>query len=482
MADEFNAAARPVADRTGAPVATPDAESDALYYARSYLMPRSDQTLPTDTFIEHSVDGFSIVVRSGADVGRRVTASGLELSIGGDPSNDLILADPRVSRHHCSITATRKGFFLRDLGSKNGTWVGGTNVETGYVSDGATIEVGHTSLRLEKDRAITEPLSIESSFGDVLGTSEAMRRIFAVLPRVSASESTVLVEGETGTGKGLLAQAIHRQSPRAAGPFVVLDCTAIPPTLVESELFGHVAGAFTGATKDRMGAFEIAKGGTIFIDEIGELPTDIQPKLLRALEERTVKPVGGTRRVHLDVRVVAATNRDLRAEVNEGTFRADLFYRLNVVRLLVPPLRARRDDVILLAKHFYGELTGGKTPPPAMLSSLVRQAWPGNVRELRGAIERALLLEDLGMALEEAGTPTHAESSRRAGDANRTFDPAIPFLDAKAAATADWEKWYVAELMRHCEGNLSKASRIVQMDRSYLRALVKKHGGKAEEE
>jgi DNA-binding NtrC family response regulator len=191
-----------------------------------------------------------------------------------------------------------------------------------------------------------------------------------------------------------------------------------------------------------------------------------------------VKPVGGTRRVELDCRVIAATNRDLRAEVNEGTFRADLFYRLNVVRLRVPPLRARRDDVIVLAKHFYAELTGGKAPPAALLSSLVRQSWPGNVRELRGAIERALLLEDLGSVLDDAGGGPPTERAPAApAMGSRRFDPSIAFREAKAEATAEWERWYTGELMRHCEGNLSKASRIVQMDRSYLRALLKKHGG-----
>ncbi|NUP13246.1 MAG: sigma 54-interacting transcriptional regulator [Polyangiaceae bacterium] len=445
-------------------------------------MTRDDHTLPIGHIVEHTIDGFSIVVKSGPDTGKRVTASNTELTIGTEPSNDLVLADPRVSRHHCSISATNKGFLLRDHGSKNGTWVGGMRIESGYVFDGVGIEVGHTSLALQRDRAIREPLSTEPSFGNVLGSSEAMRRIFAILTRIAASDSSVLVEGETGTGKGALALAIHQRSKRASGPFVVLDCTAIPPTLVESELFGHVAGAFTGATRDRQGAFEVAKGGTIFIDEIGELPIDIQPKLLRALEERTVKPVGGTRRIDLDVRVVAATNRDLRADVNAGSFRADLFYRLNIVRLHVPPLRERRDDIILLAKHFYEELAPGRAMSPALMAWLVRKDWPGNVRELRGAIERALLLEDLGLETLEGPSSIRAPRPAPFGAAEgapaeaRRFDPTVPFRDAKSDATTTWERWYVAELMRHAGGNLSKASRLVQMDRSYLRALLKKHG------
>lgn len=448
-------------------------------------MSRDDRTLPTGLTIEHAIDGFSLTVKAGPDAGKRVVSTETELSIGTDPSNDLTLTDSRVSRHHATIRATKSGFAIRDLGSRNGTWVAGTRVESGTIFDGATFEVGHTLIRLQRDEAIREQLSMQDRFGNLVGSSEAMRRIFAVLPRVAASDSTVLIDGETGTGKGLLALAIHESSNRAKGPFIVLDCTAIPPTLVESELFGHVAGAFTGAARDRVGAFELAKGGTIFIDEIGELPSDIQPKLLRALEERTVKPVGGSRRINLDVRVIAATNRDLRADVNEGTFRADLYYRLNIVRIHVPPLRERRDDIVLLAKHFHEELAPGRALSPRLLTQLIRQTWPGNVRELRGAVERALLLEDLGMeALDTHGaepTAPHsaeppASGSRPAKTNDWQFDASRAFRDAKADAIAEWEKWYVGELLKFSGGNLSKASRVVQMDRSYLRALIKKHG------
>ncbi|MFO0552587.1 MAG: sigma 54-interacting transcriptional regulator [Polyangiaceae bacterium] len=443
-------------------------------------MPRDDRTLPTSQTVEHTIDGFSLVVKAGPDAGKHHVAAETEVSIGTDPSSDLTLGDSRVSRHHATVTATKRGFLLRDLGSRNGTWVAGTRIESAYIFDGATFEVGHTLLRLQKGESIREELSLQDRFGRIVGSSEAMRRIFAILPRIAASESTVLIDGETGTGKGLLAAAIHETSNRAKGPFVVLDCTAIPPTLVESELFGHVAGSFTGASRDRQGAFELAKGGTIFIDEIGELPADMQPKLLRALEERTVKPVGGTRRVQLDVRVIAATNRDLRTEVNEGTFRADLYYRLNIVRLHVPPLRERRDDIVLLAKHFHEELAPGRALSPKLLAQLVRQTFPGNVRELRGAVERGVLLEDLDMDSLEPSAGAHASEKSAptsdAGAAQLVFDPSVPFRDAKAVATSAWEKWYLGELLRFSGGNLSKASRVVQMDRSYLRALVRKHG------
>ncbi|MEZ4315796.1 MAG: sigma-54-dependent Fis family transcriptional regulator, partial [Polyangiaceae bacterium] len=306
---------------------------------------------------EVRVEGFALTVIEGPDAGASVHAKTTEVSAGTAEANDLVLTDPTVSRHHFSITATADGFLLRDLGSSNGTWLGSARILTAYVDDGARLRVGRTTIRVDPlDEDICEPLSAEDRFGPLLGTSDAMRRIFAVLPRIAQSETTILLEGETGTGKGVLASAIHDASARAERPFVVLDCTAIAPTLIESELFGHVKGAFTGAATDRAGAFEQAKGGTIFIDEIGELPLDMQPKLLRALEEKTVKRVGGNQRIKLDARVIAATNRDLRAEVNRGTFRADLFYRLNVVRIQVPPLREREGDIERLARYFHAEL------------------------------------------------------------------------------------------------------------------------------
>ncbi len=432
-------------------------------------MSKPVETLGLERWVADPLAGFSVTVMNGPDKGTCVRASAAELSIGTDPTSDLTLTDPHVSRHHCTITSTRKGCVLRDHASRNGSWVGGVRIETGYLFEGVSFEVGKTMLCFASDQPIESTVSVEPKFGRLLGASEPMRRIFALLPRLATSDTTLLIDGETGTGKGALALAIHEQSVRKRGPFVVLDCAAIPPTLVESELFGHVAGAFTGAVKDRAGLFELAKGGTIFIDEIGELPAEIQPKLLRALEERTVKPVGGGKPVPLDVRVIAATNRDLKALVNEGSFRSDLYYRLHVVRIHVPPLRERKDDILLLAKHFYAELLPGQTPSQSVLASFMRQPWPGNVRELRGAVERTILLEGLVDSEPGAATPPSEKQAQ-------TFDPTATFRDSKAAATAEWERKYVTDLLRHCEGNLSKASRIVQMDRSYLRALVKRHG------
>jgi transcriptional regulator with GAF, ATPase, and Fis domain len=433
----------------------------------------SDGTLPLQSRAkELRLDGFSLTVIEGPDAGASLRAKTSEVSVGTAQGNDLVLGDPTVSRHHFSITATSEGFLLRDLDSSNGTWTSGVRVQRGYVDDGARVRVGRTTLRIDQlDEDICEPLSSEDRFGALLGASAGMRRIFAALPRIAQSESTVLLEGETGTGKGVLAAAIHEASARAARPFVVLDCAAIAPALIESELFGHVRGAFTGATSDRAGAFEQAQGGTIFIDEIGELPLDMQPKLLRALEERTVKRVGGNQRIQLDARVIAATNRDLRAEVNRGSFRADLYYRLNIVRLHIPPLRERTGDIERLARHFYAEIVPDRPIPAELLDGLRRQSWPGNVRELRAAVERAVLFDDpaliaLGREHAQGGEPS----------AEERFDPRVPFRVAKQRAADRWEQQYVRELLSQAKGNISEAARIARMDRSHLRTLLRKYG------
>jgi transcriptional regulator with GAF, ATPase, and Fis domain len=422
---------------------------------------------------ELRLEGFSLTVIEGPDTGASIRAQTSEVSVGTAQGSDLVLTDPTVSRHHFSITATPKGFLLRDLGSSNGTWIGATRVLSGYIDDGARVRVGRATLRVDLvDEDICEALSPEDRFGTLLGSSDAMRRIFAALPRVAQSESTVLLEGETGTGKGVLASAIHDASARADRPFVVLDCAAIAPSLIESELFGHIKGSFTGASADRAGAFEQANSGTIFIDEIGELPLDMQPKLLRALEERTVKRVGGNQRVKLDARVIAATNRDLRAEVNRGSFRADLFYRLNVVRIHVPPLRERTGDVERLARHFYAELLPDREMPSELLETFRRQPWPGNVRELRAAVERAVLFDDPAL-LALGGTSREGAEA----DAPETFefDPRVAFRVAKQKAADRWEARYMRELITRAKGNLSEASRIARMDRSHLRTLLRKY-------
>jgi transcriptional regulator with GAF, ATPase, and Fis domain len=411
---------------------------------------------------------FAVEVVGGKDEGLRVESEGEELGIGTAPGNAMVLTDRAVSRHHCVITVTARGFSLRDLDSTNGIKIARHKVGSAYLKPGSTFTIGRSKLRFQSlDDHVTEPVSPDEEFAGVLGRSPAMRRIFAMLPKVAASDSTVLLEGETGTGKTLLASAIHDSSPRATGPFVVVDCASVTPTLVESQLFGHVRGAYTGASGEREGAFLAAGGGTIFLDEVGELPLELQPKLLRVLEERVVTPVGDTRSLPVDVRVVAATNRDLREEVNRGRFRADLFYRLHVVRLVVPPLRERPDDVELLARHFWSEAAGARPIDEALVASWRRHRWSGNVRELRSAVDRAILLGDAASEATSGGaspaSPTELSST------------SLPFRAAKDRVVTEFERAYLGELITRHEGNISAAAREAKMDRNHLRELLRRH-------
>jgi two-component system response regulator GlrR len=419
---------------------------------------------------------FRLVVIDGPDRGRSELSSASELAVGTGEANQLVLADPTVSRHHFVITFTPRGYHVRDTGSTNGTYLANHRIESAYLQDGSILRAGVTTLRFEgTDGEIREPLSDDDRFGRALGRSPVMRRLFALLPRIAASESTVLIDGETGTGKSLLARAIHVAGKRANGPFVVVDCGAIPAALIESELFGHERGAFTGATAARPGVFEAARGGTVFLDEIGELPLDMQPKLLHAIEERAVRRLGSATPLALDVRLIAATNRDLRQAVNRGGFRSDLYYRLNIVKLRLPPLRERTGDVPLLVEAFYRELTGNPaaTAPAELVAALAQHDWPGNVRELRAAVERSLLVDDPTQWRALIDEPLAAGGDP--GGAPEPFDDALTFRAAKERATLRWERWYLGELLARHGGNLSRASRAVRMDRTHLRELGRRY-------
>jgi two-component system, NtrC family, response regulator GlrR len=398
---------------------------------------------------------FEAEVVEGFDAGKRIESTSDELSIGTSDGNDLQLGDPSVSRHHCVIRVVPRGLMVTDLKSRNGTTISGIEIATATVPTDTELVIGLSRVRLRiLDRELSQPLSPVSHLGGLVGASPEMRRMYSMIERAAASTTTILVEGETGTGKELVAEAIHDASPRRRNPLVTIDCGALSHALAESELFGHERGAFTGADVSRAGVIEEAAGGTVFLDEVGELPLELQPLLLRVLENRTVRRVGSSEQRPVDVRFVAATHRDLRAMVNAKAFRADLYFRLNVLRIVVPPLRERADDIEALATRFWCTLRDD-APPPALLRHVRVQPWPGNVRELRNAIERVALVGWKSL-------PSDA--------------PRNSYLQAKAEANDAWEREWIGRLLDAHEGNLSRASRAAQMGRTRLRELARRHG------
>jgi transcriptional regulator with GAF, ATPase, and Fis domain len=397
---------------------------------------------------------FEVVVVDGPDRGARYVSEDDEVTIGTAAGTNLRLTDTAVSRHHCVVRASNRGLEVRDLDSTNGTFANDVEVARGFIKTGTRIRIGATTCTITVlDDTIAQPLSSQNRLGDLLGESPAMRRLFALVKSVARSDATILIHGETGTGKELVADAIHTESTRRDKPFVIVDCSALPRDLAESELFGHVRGAFTGASTDREGAFAAADGGTVFLDEIGELPLELQPLLLRALEQKSVRKVGATHYRSIDVRVIAASHRDLRVEVNAKRFRPDLFYRLNVLRMRIPPLRDRERDIELLAQQFWQEARPGTTIPRDLLAELATNAWPGNVRELRNTVERSALV---GWAAEEATDPSYGYAKERAVQA--------------------WERAWIERLLVANEYNLSRAARAARMGRCYLRQLCQRYG------
>ncbi|MCE9575038.1 MAG: sigma 54-interacting transcriptional regulator [Deltaproteobacteria bacterium] len=416
-----------------------------------------------------TVRGFAVEVVEGAPPARH-QATGASCAIGAHPSNDLVIDDPTVSRFHCELTALRQAVRIRDGGSRNGTIVDGMRIHDAELREGSVIRLGRAALRFTTTvDHVALPRSPRDHFGPLVGASPAMRALFALCERAAASDVTVLIEGETGTGKGAAAEAIHAASARRDRPFVVVDCGALSPTLLDSELFGHERGAFTGADARRIGAFEEADGGTIFLDEIGELPADLQPKLLRVLENREVRRLGQNGWQPVDLRIIAATNRDLRAEVNAGRFRSDLYYRLAVLKLAVPPLRQHPDD---LARTIGAILGGLRATPeaaaaltaPDVIARLARAAWPGNVRELRNYLEQAIVLES---------TPPLGAAAIAAAPA--IIDASEPYAAARERSLAAFERGYVLALLRAHRGNVAAAAAAAGMARVYLYRLIRRH-------
>jgi DNA-binding NtrC family response regulator len=430
---------------------------------------------------------FRLYVVDGFDQGRELRIDGgepLRLLVGKGPTSDLKLVDPAVSRRHLAVEVDRGRLRITDLGSTNGTRIDDREIVDAFARGGEVLRIGGTSLRIERIPAVggegAAQAPAPSSFARVVGASPAMRRLYPLCERLAASHVPVIVEGETGTGKEALAEALHEAGPRAAAPFVVFDCTAVPATLVESELFGHERGAFTGASAARKGVFELAEGGTLLIDEIGDLDLALQAKLLRAVERSEVRRVGASKPIRCQVRLLAATRRDLEREVQAGRFRDDLFHRLAVARIELPPLRKRREDIPLLARHFWREMGGpAEGPPPGLLDAWVDHPWPGNVRELRNAVARRIALGDLdGMPRPGGGDGDGgpAATTGDPGDADRLDIGAVlamnlPYPKARRAVLGAFVRRYVARALAASGGNVAAAAAASGIARRYFQIL-----------
>jgi transcriptional regulator with PAS, ATPase and Fis domain len=418
-----------------------------------------------------------LVVVDGPSRGTKVHVRGGVARVGSAQGNHLPLLDDTVSRVHCELHIRADSVVIRDCGSTNGTFVDDVRIREGEVRPGATVRVGKSLFRIEAAEGATFiPLSDRESFGELVGGSVEMRRVYAILERIAPTNVTLLIEGETGTGKDVAARSLHSASSRSGGPFVPVDCGAIPENLIESELFGHVRGAFSGAVSDRKGVFEEAHGGTLFLDEIGEMPLAVQAKLLRAIETRSIRRVGGNTERAIDVRIVAATNRSLATRANEGAFREDLYYRLAVVEVKLPPLRARPEDIPALAQHFHGQLASGAPPlSEAFKATLSARGWPGNVRELRNFIERSVSLGFMGDAVITSAAGRPALSTPEA--ALETIVPLhLPLKDARQAWTESFESIYVRCMLKKTGGNLTRAAELAGVNRRFLQRLVARLG------
>jgi two-component system nitrogen regulation response regulator GlnG len=422
-----------------------------------------------------------LVVVAGPDTGLEHPFDGA-VEIGSETGADLQLNDRSVSRRHVLMTPALGVVSVKDLGSRNGTFLQGARIEKADVPIGAVLQIGETQLSIQPRWAVREIAPSEKrEFGSLVGESVGMREVFAILERVAATDVPVLIEGESGTGKELAAKSLHAHSRRANGPYVVFDCASIPHELAESELFGHKKGAFTGATDSRQGAFTRADGGTLCLDEMGEMPLELQPKLLRALETGEIRPVGEDTIRKVDVRLVVSTNRDLQAEVQRGRFRADLFYRLDVVKVRLPALRTRPEDIPLIAARILeGSLLPGAPIGGEKLTVLQAYGWPGNVRELRNVLLRGLALAGAGekvpfSALQiDLGPAANAPAT--IGSEFPGVSHPMPFKEAKAQLLESFERAYVTTLLDRHKGSVQKSAEAAGLSRKHLYALMEQLG------
>jgi len=434
----------------------------------------SGSTVATTKHVELRGGAIAIVGKPDS----RVAVGADPVLVGRAPSCTLVVDDKRVSAMHAELVATSNGVRVRDLGSKNGIWAGDVRIQEGFLTERTTLSLGPIELSFEPAEPERMRLPQLEQLGDLYGRTPAMREVFARIERSAPTDLTVLVEGETGTGKELVAQAIHDRSARKDHPFVVVDCGSIPQGLAESTLFGHVRGSFTGATSDRVSPFVQAEGGTVFLDELGELPMDTQPKLLRALAERRVQPVGASAWIPFDARIVAATRRDLSRAVNENAFRSDLFFRIAQVRIAMPALRDRVEDIPGLVQ-FVMERSGAKNAFKRVsrdsMAQLLRHDWPGNVRELCNVVAVAVALADDKGPIDLAAH-VGALSPRAMRSLEGAASVELGYHEAKRAALDQFEKQYFSALSEQTSGNIAEMSRRAKLQRTHVRKYMVTHG------
>ncbi len=424
-----------------------------------------------------SIQKCKLLVVSGPLTGHEYVVNTETFTLGSGNNNDLVIDDATVSRRHCEINLTPDGYIIRDLGSTNGTYIQGVRIQSAFLGTGSEFQLGETRLVFRPLQERQEfKISPSNAFGRLYGESTAIRHVFYLAEHFAATDSTILIEGETGTGKEVLAEELHKHSNRKNKPFIVIDCASLARELVASELFGHAKGAFTGAITDRVGAFEAAEGGTVFLDEIGDLSPELQPQLLRVLEKREVRRVGSNTPRPINVRIISATNRKLQQEVNAGRFREDLYFRLSVIHMHIPPLRKRPDDIPVLAKRFLKEFLGERAAAHTSeidqsAGTLKQHTWPGNVRELRNIIEIA------AHSGQEALNFSHFLQPNRTPQ--RMMDRANtdrPFKVVKQELIEEFERTYISDLLKKYEGNVTQAAKQAGLERAYLQKLVRKYG------
>ncbi len=449
---------------------------------------------PQESTDDVSAASFVVSVESGPDMGKHLALDATRpsrLLIGQSPACELKLSDPHVSRRHAALELFGGALRLTDLGSTNGTSVNDVRVGEAFLRGGERVHLGATVLQVALSSArekVTLPPAMR--FGRVVGASAEMRRMYPLCERIAQSHLPVIIEGETGTGKELLAEALHETGPRANGPFVVFDCTAVPSNLAESMLFGHERGAFTGAVATRRGVFELAHGGTLFIDEVGDLEIALQAKLLRAIERSEVQRVGSEKWMKVNVRIIAATRRDLDQEIAAGRFRDDLFFRLAVTRVELPPLRKRRGDIAVLARHFWRSMDAGDRALPAeVLQHFEAYEWPGNVRELHNAVARQLALGELARPSagddddgeESEATPSPPTNASHVDIIGDLLEQDLPLPRARELLVEAFERKYIERVLARYQGNVGRAAAASGIARRYFQLIRAKRARPSDE-